>query len=188
MILEFRVDEQDFLTYQLFSISQSRMARKRMLCTWIILILYIGAMGFYFYFLHEILLAIFFWILTVVLGFFYPKILWWIYKRNYKAYNRENYSGRFGFICHLEIGDNSIFLKNKTGETTIAISETETVYETDRYFFVRIKTGVSCIIPKYKIANSDEVRTKFKNLGFYPVLITNNKWKYWNIALYRGCK
>ncbi len=88
----------------------------------------------------------------------------------------ENYSKRFGQLEHLEINSDHIFARDKTGEGKINISEIENVSETQSHFFIKITTGVSLIIPKTKIKNSEEIKTQFENLKIPIIDETNWKW------------
>ena len=76
----------------------------------------------------------------------------------------------------LEINNDSIYSKDKTGEGKINISEIEKVDETNKHFFLKISTGLSLIIPKDRLNKPDDLRTKFQSLG----LIVNNmiNWEW----------
>ena len=177
MELEFKIDEQDFLDFQLFTASQSGRIKRNMWNGWIFLTLGCGIAAGYFYFEDSIALAIFLGLATIVYGLFYPKYFRRTHKKHYKNYIRENYSNRFNKQEYIEINNETIFAKDKVGESTINISEIERIDETEKHFFVKITTGVSLIIPKYKIQNPDDVRAKFESLGFSTNKVVNKKWR-----------
>ena len=177
MKLEYQIDEQDFLDFQLFTASQSDRIRRKMLNEQLLLTLIYAILAGSFYFFYNILLTISFGIISILCGLFYPKYFRWRYKRHYKTYIRDNYANEFGEFGHIEINDNTIFSKDKIGESTLNISEIKRVDETEKHFFVKITASTSLIIPKYKIPNSEEVRAKFELLGFSVNKLVNNKWK-----------
>jgi hypothetical protein len=177
MKLEYKMDEQDFLDFQMFAASQSVRIKRKMLRGWMFITLGFGVMSVFFFLECSILTAIYFGVVAIIGGLFYPRFFRWRYKRHYKAHIRENYSNRFEDSEYIEINDETIFCKSKSGEGTINTSQIEKIDETEKHFFVKIKTGVSLIIPKYKIHNQDEVRAKFEFLGFSVSKIINKKCK-----------
>ena len=176
MTLEFELNEQDFLDFQLFTASQSRRINKRKRNGWILVTGCFIIISVFFYSEYNVFLAVYFGIVAIISGLFYPKYFIWRHKKHYKTFIKENYSCRIGEINHIEIDDQVIFSKNKTGESTLNISEIEKIDETEKHFFVKIKGGLAYIIPKYKIQNSDEVRAKFESLRF-NVNKAIYKWK-----------
>ena len=176
MTLEFELNEQDFLDLQLFIASQSKRINKRKRNGWMFLTGCFIIVSIFFYSEYNIFLTVYFGIAAIISGLFYPKYFVWRHKKHYKTFIKENYSCRIGERDHIEINNQVIFSKNETGESTINISEIEKVDETEKHFFVKIKGGLSYIIPKYKIQNSAEVRAKFESLGF-NVNKSICKWK-----------
>ena len=166
MTLEFELNEQDFLDFQLFTASQSQKIsrkKKRGLILWTPLFIVLSV---FYYFDYNNFMAMLFGVLAIVYGLFYSKLFVWQYKRYYKTYVKENFSYRFGEKAYVEINNQTIYVKDKTGETTINVSEIEKIDETEKHFFVKIKSGVSLIIPKNRIQTSDEVRANLETLGF----------------------
>ena len=166
MTLEFELNEQDFLDFQLFAASQSKRIAKNKFISYLLAILIVGAFAVLCYLKNSIAMFYGFSFTMIVLAIFYPKYTAWRYKRHYKSYIKENFSYRFGEKVHIEIGNQTIFCKDKTGEGTINISEIEKIDETENHFFVKIKSGISLIIPKQSTQISDEIRTTFETLNF----------------------
>jgi hypothetical protein len=177
MILEFKIDEQDFLDYQLFAASKSVRISKRKRDGWIVMTVGPIFVAISFYFTQNIAMVVFFGIAAIICGIFYPKYFNWRYKKHYKTYIKENYPKRFGQIETLEINNDNIFFKDKTGEGKINLSEFECVDETSNHFFVKVSTGVSLIIPKKGLNNNDEIRKKFNDLELTVNDETNWRWK-----------
>lgn len=177
MTIEYKVSEQDFLDFQLYTASQSERINKKKRNGWILLTVGSIAFAIFFYLQQDIILTIYLALVALACGLFYPKYFIWRYKKHYKVHIKENYSKRFGETEFLEIKEDAIFSKDKTGEGKINVSEIEKVDETNKHFFLKISTGFSLIIPKEGIENVDELRTKFLSLGLAVNDMTNWKWK-----------
>lgn len=177
MTLEYKIDEQDFLDFQLFTASKSDRINKKKRNGWILLTIGSIVVALYFYLNENVAMTIYFGLVAIACGLFYPKYFKWKYKKHYKTYIKENYSKRFGQIEALEINNDYIFSKDKTGEGKINISEIERVDETDNHFFLKISTGLSLIIPKKELENVDELRENFKEIGLTVNNETNWTWK-----------
>lgn len=177
MTLEYKIDEQDFLDFQLFTASKSDRINKKKRNGWILLTIGSIVVALYFYLNENVAMTIYFGLVAIACGLFYPKYFKWKYKKHYKPYIKENYSKRFGQIEALEINNDYIFSKDKTGEGKINISEIERVDETDNHFFLKISTGLSLIIPKKELENVDELRENFKEIRLTVNNETNWTWK-----------
>ncbi len=177
MKLEYVIEENDFLDFQLFTASKSKRINKKKKNGWLLLTISAIVMGIYFYMNQNMLMTIYFGIVSLTCGLFYPKYFKWRYKKHYKAYINENYSKRFGLIEIIEINDNYILSKDKIGEGKIKLSEIETINETGNHFFLKVSTGMSLIIPKDRINNPNKVRSEFEKLGLKINNELNWKWK-----------
>jgi hypothetical protein len=177
MTLEYKIDEQDFLDFQLFTASKSDRINKKKRNGWILLTIGSIVVALYFYLNENVAMTIYFGLVAIACGLFYPKYFKWKYKKHYKTYIKENYSKRYGQIEALEINNDYIFSKDKTGEGKINISEIERVDETDNHFFLKISTGLSLIIPKKELENVDELRENFKEIRLTVNNETNWTWK-----------
>jgi len=177
MTLEYKINEQDFLDFQLFTASKSDRINKKKRNGWILLTVGSIVVAFYFYLNQNNPMTIYFGLVAIAIGVFYPKYFKWRYKKHYKTYIKENYSKRFGQVAILEINNDSIFSKDKTGEGKINLSEIEKIDETANHFFLKISTGVSLLIPKKELKSIDELREKFKDVGLTVLDETNWNWK-----------
>lgn len=177
MILEYKIEEQDFLDFQLFTASKSDRINKKKRNGWILLTMGSVVMALYFYLNENVAMTIYFGLVAIACGLFYPKYFRWRYKNHYKTYIQENYSKRFGQVETLEINNDWIFSKDKTGEGKINISEIERVDETNNHFFLKISTGLSMLIPKKQLENVDELRENFEEIGLTVNNETNWTWK-----------
>ena len=177
MTLEYKIDEQDFLDFQLFTASKSDRINKKKRNGWILLTVGSIAVALSFYLKENIAMTIYFGLVALACGFFYPKYFKWRYKKHYKTYIKENYSKRFGQVETLEISNDWIFSKDKTGEGKINLSEIDRIDETDNHFFLKISTGLSLLIPKTELRSVDGLRDKFKEIGLTVNDETNWSWK-----------
>lgn len=177
MTLQYKIYEQDFLDFQLFTTSKSDRINEKKRNGWILLTLGSIIVAFYFYLNQNIPMAIYSGLIAIATGVFYPKYFKWRYKKHYKTYIKENYSKRFGQVETLEIHSDSIFSKDKTGEAKINLSEIERIDETANHFFLIISTGISLLIPKKELKSVEELREKFKDIGLTVKDETNWTWK-----------
>ena len=163
--IEYKLEENDFLEFQLFAAEKSELIVKKKRNSWLILSIASLAVTVFYIIEANNSLAIYFGVITVLILLFYPKYINWKYKRHYINHIRENYSARFGEIEQLEFHDDHLFAKDKTGEGTINNSEIVCVDETVNHFFIKVSTGVSLIIPKQELNNQNEIRNEFERLG-----------------------
>ena len=177
MTLEYKINEQDFLDFQMFTASKSDRINKKKRNGWILLTVSSIVVALYFYLNQNTAMTVYFGLVAIACGLFYPRYFKWRYKKHYKTYIRENYSKRFGQVETLELDNNYIFSKDKTGEGKINLSEIERIDETRNHFFLKISTGLSLLIPKKELEGIDELREKFKAIGLAVNDETNWKWK-----------
>jgi hypothetical protein len=149
------LDENDYLTYQLYTASKAPRIKKARTRGWIITTLASLCMAYLFFENYNDLLAYYFLIAAGVSLIFHPLYSRWRYKRHYRKYIEDNYKNRIGQECALEITDDVIITKDKTGEGRINTTEVEEINEIKDFYFIKIKTGVSLIIPKLKTDTKD---------------------------------
>ena len=177
MTLEYKISQQDFLDFQLFTASKSERINKKKRNGWILLTLGSILIALYFYLNQNNAMAIYFALIAIACGLFYPKYFKWRYKKHYKTYIEENYSKRFDQVEILQINDDSILSKDRTGEGKMNLSEIEKIDETGNHFFLKLSTGFSLIIPKKGLDHPDELRKRFRGLGLTLNDETNWKWE-----------
>lgn len=158
MKLEYKIEEQDFLDFHLFTASKSYRINKKKRNGWVLLTVGAIVVAFYFYLNQNNAMTIYFGLVAIATGFFYPKYFKWRYKKHYKAYIAENYSKRFGQVETLEISNELIFSKGKIGEGKIKLSEIEKIEETNSHFFLKVSTGLSLLIPKRGLKDAESLR------------------------------
>ena len=90
MTLEIKINEQDFLDFQLFTASKSDRINKKKRNGWILLTLGSTVVALFFYLNQNIAMTIYFGLVAIACGLFYPRYFKWRYKKHYKTYIREN--------------------------------------------------------------------------------------------------
>lgn len=124
MIIDYYIDENDFLTYQLYTASRSnRLNKARKQRIVIIPLLYI-AFGLVLLWMDNVLTScIFFTLGTLVFSVPYEEKKRYI--KNYKGYIKENYKDRLGKVTKLELSNEFILAKNDEMENKVSTTEIE---------------------------------------------------------------
>lgn len=181
MTIDYKIDENDFLTHQLFVASKSDRIKKKRLRNKVILPLIYVAFGLLFLFEDNHSMSTIFLIIGVLWFFIYP--LWERrhYTKHYQGFIKENYKDRLGRTATLEFSNDYILAKDNGSESKVLTTEVEEIFEIPTTIFVRLKGGQSFILPKDKISNIDNVTTRLKELADYLKIKyerdDNWKWK-----------
>jgi hypothetical protein len=180
MTIDYKIDENDFLTHQLFVASKSdRIKRKRQRSKILVPLIYV-AFGLLFLFQDKVSLTIIFFIIGLIWFLIYP--LWERrhYIKHYKGFIKENYKDRLGRTATLEFNNDFILAKDNGSESKVLTTELEEICEISTTIFVRLKGGQSFILPKDKIANFDNVKARLRELATYLKIKyeTDEKWEW----------
>lgn len=179
MTLEYSIKEEDFLNFQLFTTSHNKRIQKRKNLVWITTPIVTGIATILAIVSKNYGIAIYFGLIAITCALFYPRYFKWRYKKHYKTYIKENYVKRFGQSAILEFRENTIYSKDLTGEGTLNVSQIEQVHETGNYFFIKISTGLSLILPKRALKNLAEVNpVREKLLALKIPLVEEMDWKW----------
>jgi len=138
--LEYALDERDFLTYQLFTASQSKRIRGKRARNYLLVPLLYAATGYIVYRMGERFFFRVMLFVTVLWILGYPFYSHFLYKRHYKNYIRDNYKNRIGNTGFLELGDECIESRDSSGEGKLRYSEVEKILEISTHYFVGLKT------------------------------------------------
>ena len=165
MILRFKIEQNDFLAFQLYTVSQSPSVLKtrrrgQIFTTFAALLLTLNLFVTGSQIAGSVLLLV-----SVITYVFYPKFHRWRLKLHFIRYSKKNYGDHFGQEEVLEIHSNHIISKNRTGEGTILASELELLTEIPGYYFLKMKNGSSIILPKRAIEESEKMIVEFKKIG-----------------------
>lgn len=181
MTIELRIDENDYLTHQLFAASKSeRIKRKRRRNKIIVPIIY-AFLGSLFLIQERNSLAIMFFIFAFFWFLFYPFWEKHRYIKHYKGFIKENLKDTLGRSTILEFNYEFIIAKDDSSEAKVFTTEVEEINEIPSTIFIRFKGGHSFILPKNKIADIDSVKAYLKdlasNLKIKYEIEENWKWK-----------
>ncbi|MFA7273904.1 MAG: YcxB family protein [Crocinitomicaceae bacterium] len=165
MIFSFKIEQKDFLEFQLYTVSQSinvlkTRQRGRIITTLAAFLLTINLFvtGSQIAGLVMLVVAIFTYI-------FYPRFHRWRLKLHFTKYSKKNYGNHFGQDEVLEIHSNYIISKNIAGEGKVLASELDLLTEIPDYYFLKMKNGSSIILPKRDIQEGEKLKKELKKLG-----------------------
>lgn len=166
----------DQLTFQLYEASTNplkvRNRRKSYVCyiglaALFALIFYLIKNDFLFYY------CLFITLLAILFGKTYLK---WYHKRHYTKHVKEVYKISPADQTEIEILEEQISSADKTGTSSINISEIEIVNEISGHYLVRLSTGPVLIIPKNNTALNEEVLAMIKKHNIPHLKQLDWKW------------
>lgn len=180
MRIDYKIDENDFLTYQLYVASKSEKIKKNRKRTKLIIpVLYI-ALALWFMVQDSHSLAFIFFIIALFWFFLYP--LWERrrYMNHYKRCIKEHYKDRIGKTASIEFDNELIIAKDSQIESKIVTRELEEIAEISTTIFIKLKGGQSLILPKEKINDIDSLTARLKELATYLHIEYNidDKWAW----------
>lgn len=180
MEFEFKINEEDFLTFQLYNASKSekiKKNRKRSRSTISILYLIVTVI---FLLLQNYTMAFGFFLISILWFVFYPMYERKKYVRQFKRYVAENFQESFAKISKVQIKDGIWYTKNEDKESQFALGDIGEVNETGGYFFIKLKSGYVLIIPKREI-NEGQLRTILKDYALKHTFVYNKElnWEWY---------
>ncbi len=163
MNLQISLLEEDFLQYQLYSASKSKNINNQRLRILIIMIIVFTLFLLYAYyrkgeFNFKIL------IIYVMLTIAYKVYEKFRYENHYKKFIIENYKNRIGLISDINFSDNHIEEKSYLGNSNLNYNSISKINEIKDYYFFKLITSQSLIIPKRSISNIVEFEFFLENL------------------------
>ena len=180
MELNYSLNENDFLEYQLYAASKSENIKSQRRRNLVIMIVIFIAFFISIYSSTKKfpILPLIGYIILIIIYKIYET---YRYKNHYKKFIRENYKERFGLVCTLNFGENDITEESKLGQSKINYESLTEINEIQNYYFLKILTGQSLIIPKKEIKNMEQFRSllaQIKSKYKIPENIELNwKWK-----------
>jgi len=179
MKLEYTLRFSDFLEYQLYASSKSKLHKKNLRKIRIVVpIIYIafGMLMLYIQYLNQ---AIAIFGIALLWYLFYPLYSKWKYKKHFENHIRENYKNRIGKEVSLNFHKDMNFLETSDSGTQSRIkdSEFDKLIETKEHYFLRLKSELSLIIPKREVIDHENFKKLFSDLNLEYVNESNWKWK-----------
>lgn len=185
MNISYILDQNDFLTFQLFTTSTLETAKKRRRKVRIMVPVIYLALGFWLYFKDEeqnYKMSISLALLAIVWYFVFPFFEARSYKKKLMKYIMTNYKDTLPMQVDMQFDAESMYTKGLEQENKIFYKDLEDIKETDEYLFVKIEeTGQTLIFPKDKIQNGHELSNHFVSVSKRLNLPYHNygtwKWK-----------
>ena len=165
MTLKYSLNENDYLQSQLFIASKTERIKNQRTRSWILISLGFFSLSYLFSQTDKDFLVYYFIGLGILSIFLYPIYQKSYYRKHYQKYIADTLKNRFGELSTITFTDTNIECFDRTDDGKINLTEIEEIFEIMEYFFLRMKSGVSLIIPKSKIENTDNLRTELKTLA-----------------------
>ena len=164
MTIEYSLQKEDFLTYQLYTASNSEQVQKKRRRNRLLVPLVYVILAFALYMVESTVLAIVFLVFAALWLFFYPRYGRRRYEKHFDKFIDEHYQNRLGKTGTISLEEDHILMKDYTGESKIKLEAIEAIDEIQHYYFIRFSSGVSLILPKRRIANLEEVEPAITDL------------------------
>ena len=180
MKLEYRLDKEDFLEYQLYAASKSSRIKDQRRKSVLIVHLLFLSLGLIFYWEGEMFLMYCCIASLVISIIFYPIYLKNYYKRHYKNFIEDTYKNRFGKTTTVSFNDAYIEANSDSGESKIKLTELEAIVEIQGYFYIKLKSGVTLIISKSKLESPHLVKEFLNKIAqnLQVSYLTDLDWKW----------
>lgn len=155
MKLEYSLNQEDFLQYQLFTASKSKNIIKQKKRTFLWIILFLIVSGFNIYNSFKNWLMYFIPLCFIIFLLFYYLVKYQ-YKSHYLKFIKENYKERIGLVSSLDFKNEELMITNSIAESRINYNSFSEIIEIKDYYYLKLKTEESFIIPKNMIYNKQE--------------------------------
>ena len=151
MIINFQLDQEDFLQYQLYMVAQmpkikSSRRRKR----WTFPIIF-TLFGFIFLTIHKSYLTFAAWFLALLWFSFYPIFNRKKYRKFYANFVEEHYGSRFGKDISIDFREDKIIGRDNGFELKVRFKELEEILELPTLLLLKINAQQHIIIAKNKL-------------------------------------
>lgn len=166
MIIEYSLEEQDFLINQLYIASKSDSIKKKRQRNRIMVPIVYFLLAISTFMLQKTVSswAIALLALGILWYFFYPMWAKRRYVNHYKAHINEHYHERMGIPVTLEIQDDYLLAKDRSTESKISAEELAEILEIPSLIMIRLKNRLAFPLPKDRLANLDAVRARLQEL------------------------
>ena len=162
LTIEYSLDEQDCLTYQLYAASKSPRITKKRKRNKITVPLFYGVVAVFFYTQQNISGFILFLALGTGWYIYYAKWEKNVYLKHYKKYVKEVCQNQIGVITTLAFHDEFIFASDAGNESKIMNSEINSFVEIPTLILVQLKSGQAFAIPKSRLENLQDTIVQLK--------------------------
>jgi len=165
MILQYSVNENDYLTHQLYVASKSeRIIKKRFKNKIIVPLIYV-LLGILFYISENTNLALIFVLFSILWYFIYPIWERKRYVNHYKVLIMENFTEKLNHVATVELSDDFILTRDVGSESKVSTNEIVELIEISSLFLIKIKGGQSLIIPKEDTNQTEAIKLRLLELS-----------------------
>lgn len=180
MKVKYRLEESDYLDYQLFFVSKSeRINKARKRNRLIIPLVYLG-FGVILFFLESYYLSAAIVFFGLLWYFMYPIREKNKYIKNFKNHFNDYFKTKFERDFTIEINDDFILGNDGESDSKVPVSEIEEINEIPSLILLKLKTGDSFLLPKNTIPEIEEVKSKLKEIASKQNISYNieNEWSW----------
>ena len=162
MTLDYKIELEDYLTYNLYIASKSeRIRKKRQKNKIVVPVVYVAGALVFLWFGQLVIVALFF--LFAVLWFLlFPHFERRRYVKHYRGFLEEQYRERAGIAFNLELNREYILAKERGGDGRVLTSEVQDICEIPELFLIRLKGNQSFILPKHNFPDIERVQRGLK--------------------------
>jgi hypothetical protein len=177
MKLEYILEEEDYVNYHLFSISENKNAKKIERIGKYILAGFFIYFGLNLYNSDNIELAILSGVLTILSILFFNKLYKSSVVKHQSKIVKSIYAKRIGEKESMEFTSDYLITEDKTGQGKTKLSEIECINEVSGNFFIKLSNGSSFIVSKKGLENLDQLKGKWKMLDIPIIEHLSWEWK-----------
>ncbi len=180
MTIQYKLDENDLLTHQLFIASKSDRVKKNRKRNKILGPIIYCILGLIIYFNADVMMSIIFFTIALLWFLFYPTLESNRYVKHYKSFINEHFKNRIGKTGTLELNNDYILAIEEGTESKISTSELEEICEIPLMIIVKLKGGHSFIIPKQNTIDFENVKTTLIELTKHLKInyTIDDKWEW----------
>lgn len=177
MTLNYQLTSFDFLQYQLYQSSTSKLHIKKRRYNRIIVPVVVLLCGLFItYKTDDYYVMVIYGTIGVVWFICYPFYSAWRYKRYFEKHIKANYKDQVDIPVEIKITEDFIYTKDKLSEGKINVSEIKELVETKEYFFIKFTTNLALIVPKYVV--EDQITFKKLIIRSEESYIDELNWKW----------
>lgn len=178
MNLNYKLSNLDFLEYQLYTSSKSKLHKKKRFRSRIIVPIIYLLLGLYTVNKNQDnRIGIIFVAIAVIWFLFYPMYSKWRYKKHFQKHVKENYKNRIDKQVSIDFDKKSMNVKDFTSESKINGTELKELIETKNHYFIKLTTDLSLIIPKEAVTDKLEFKKRITDFGAEYIDELNWEWK-----------
>lgn len=178
MTLNYQLSDMDFLAYQRYASSRSKVySMRRIRFRRILTLVYIGFALFAYFMNKNVILSLIFFAIAIIWYLCYPIYLKWSYERHFRKQIQKQHKEYINKQVEIQLGENSIKVKDATDENTINANELKEVVETKDYFFIVSRTEMALIVPKESFRNFARFKKIITGFGVPYLNELNWRWK-----------